>query len=251
VLDFFRPVPKKRTIKFKNRNGIIFYNPSLLGKTLFHIGNLLLIGGLLYAGYLYYPLATAIIDYWNISKNQGEVAIVKPSLVPTLVKTGIIAFASPTPVPTVIKIGTTEYSINVPRIGAIAAIVKNVSPFDQKEYSNILKDHVVAQAKGSDDVNLGAGKSTFIFAHSTEQSLRMIRQNSTFYLLGQLKNGDEVVINEMGNLLKYKVYMQKIVNADEIKYLKYSDPNREVLILQTCWPIGTAWKRLLVFAERI
>ena len=43
----------------------------------------------------------------------------------------------------------------------------------------------------------------------------------------------------------------KIVTAKEFEYLTYSDSNKEVLILQTCWPIGTNWKRLLVFAQRL
>ena len=34
------------------------------------------------------------------------------------------------------------------------------------------------------------------------------------------------------------------------KYGVYYHPEKEILILQTCWPIGTDWKRLLVYATR-
>ena len=79
----------------------------------------------------------------------------------------------------------------------------------------------------------------------------MTRKNSVFYLLGELGQNDLVYVKYGGETYIYKVYMQKVVNASEIQYINYIDKTREVLILQTCWPIGTDWKRLLVFAERI
>jgi LPXTG-site transpeptidase (sortase) family protein len=79
----------------------------------------------------------------------------------------------------------------------------------------------------------------------------MVRQNSVFYLLGELKTDDFVFIGFNGEIYKYKVYDQKIVGANDIEYLDYKEEGREVLILQTCWPIGTDWKRLLIFAGRI
>ena len=239
MLDFFRPVPKKRTVKLLKNSGIIFYNPGWWGKLLFHLGNTLLVGGVLYGIYLYWPLTSAVIAYWQMTKSTPILPV--PTIVP------LTTF----PTPIVIEVGSTEYSITVPRIGAYAAIVENVSPYDQKEYSQVLKDRVVAQSKGSATAGSGKGSSTFIFAHSTEQGISLVRQNSIFYLLGELKNNDTVLVNRGGNTLTYRVYMQKIVSAAEIEYLKYSDPDREVLILQTCWPIGTDWKRLLVFAERV
>jgi LPXTG-site transpeptidase (sortase) family protein len=240
VLDFFRPVPKKRTVKLLKKTGIIFRNPGRLGKALFHLGNVLLLGAISYSCYLYWPLASAVWGYWQMPKYQPGQPIPTLAPVPTL-EVGSTSIA----------IGTTEYSIFVPRIGAAASIAVDVSPFNQAEYSRVLKNNVVAQAKGSADAGMGKGRSTFIFAHSTEQGMSLVRQNSIFYLLGELKDNDRVLINKAGDLLTYRVYMQKIVNASEIEYLKYADPEREVLILQTCWPLGTDWKRLLVFAERV
>ncbi len=244
VLDFFRPIPKKRTVKNLKKSGVIYNNPGTIGKTLFHLGNILLLGSVVYAVYLYFPLTTAVVAYWQIE--TSEPIPVTPTTPPL---PNVTVTVTPTPVN--VNVGTTEYSIFIPKIGAKATIVKNVSPFDQKEYSKILKDNVVAQAKGSYDVDKGKGKSTFVFAHSTEQGISMVRQNSIFYLLGELKNGETVEINNGGNKITYRVYMQKIVNASQIEYLKYSEDDREVLVLQTCWPIGTDWKRLLVFAERV
>jgi LPXTG-site transpeptidase (sortase) family protein len=237
VLDFFRPIPKKRTIKLHSKQGVLYNNPGTMGKAVFHLGNVLFFVAIFYGIYLYFPLAKAVWGYNQLRTQNVIVDNVSP--------------LPPLPTPTVIDIGTTEYSITIPRIGAYASIVSDVSPFDQAAYSKVLKDSVVAQAKGSSNPGGGTGKSTFIFAHSTQQGLNLVRQNAVFYLLGELKNGDVVFINDSGKIHTYKVYMSKIVKASEIEYLKYSDPLKEVVIMQTCWPIGTDWKRLLVFAEKV
>ena len=132
---------------------------------------------------------------------------------------------------------------------AFAKIVDNVSPFDKKQYTQVLQDNVVAQAKDTSPPGMGPGHTTYIFAHSTSGGINMVRKNAVFYLLGEMKNGDEFFINKNGKNYAYKVYQQKIISADQTDFLKYTDPEKEVVILQTCWPIGTDWKRLLVFAE--
>jgi LPXTG-site transpeptidase (sortase) family protein len=45
--------------------------------------------------------------------------------------------------------------------------------------------------------------------------------------------------------------MKKIIKPNQIEYLEYKEEDKEIVILQTCWPIGTNWQRLLVFAEKI
>jgi LPXTG-site transpeptidase (sortase) family protein len=139
--------------------------------------------------------------------------------------------------------------IQIPKILAYSKVVKDVSPFDPAEYNRVLKENVVAQAKGSSNPGSGVGKSTFIFAHSTNESLGMQRNNAVFYLLGELKTGDEIYVKYLGKENKYVVYEKAVVKAEDLTYLNYQDPLREVLILQTCWPIGTDWNRLLILAE--
>jgi len=115
----------------------------------------------------------------------------------------------------------------------------------------VLKNNVVAQALGTDLPGDGIGKTIFLFAHSSEQGIFDARDNPVFYLLGKLDVNDDILINYRGNIYTYKVYTKKITGAREITYLNYSENDKEVLILQTCWPIGTNWQRLLVFAEKI
>jgi len=229
MLDFFRLVPKKRTIKIRSKNGIIFHNPSGNKKYFFYSGTFLFLVAISYFCYLYWPLAKSIIVY-NTNKNTTKTEIVE-----TKKETNV---------------SIEEFSITIPKINAFAKIEKNVSPFDKKEYLPILEKDLVAHAK---DTSLPGqqNKAIYLFAHSTSQGIQMVRKNSVFYLLGELKNDDQIFINYNGELYKYKVYNQKVVNASEIEYLNYKEEGKEILILQTCWPLGTDWKRLLIFAERI
>ena len=146
---------------------------------------------------------------------------------------------------------TGEYIIQIPKILAYSRVIENVSPFDQAEYDRILKNNVVAEAKDSNSPGGGNGKLTYIFAHSSNNNLGMLRTNAVFYLLGELQKEDIVYLNYQNKEFKYKVFDKKIVGAKDLDYLNYSDPNKEVLILQTCWPIGTDWNRLLILAERV
>lgn len=230
MFDFFRPVPKKRVVKIKSTRGVIYNNPSSGYKLVFHIANGFILLALVWSLYLYLPLVRVIVAY----------SVAKP-----------IEITAPEPMVTGNEELSTEYSITIPKIMAYASVTKNVSPYDKSKYLSILKDGVVAQAKGSSDAGSGTGTTTFIFAHSTEQGWQAVRQNPVFYLLGQLENKDIVYINNKGTILTYQVYDQKIVKASDTHYLTYTEPDNEILILQTCWPIGTDWKRLLVFGKRV
>jgi LPXTG-site transpeptidase (sortase) family protein len=187
---------------------------------------MLLILAVFYGAYLYTPLLSAIFKY-KFSKNGTNNS--------TIINSNY----------------TSEYIIQIPKILAYSRVIENVSPFDQAEYDRILKNNVVAEAKGSAAPGEGKGKSIYIFAHSSNNNLGMLRTNAVFYLLGELQKDDLVYINYQNKEIKYKVFDKKIVGAKDLDYLNYSDPNREVLILQTCWPVGTDWNRLLILAERV
>jgi len=230
--DFFRPVPRGRIIKIHGGSGIIFRNLNRWQKSIFGIATILFLVSLFYIIYLYYPLSRALVRF-RINQNK------------TTTNEKVIAI--PTGNPQLNK----EYSLTVPKIMAYAKIIPNVSPYNRDEYIKVLSDNVVAQIKGSADPGSGKGKSIYIFAHSTQQGFRMVVKNAVFYLLGELRNGDFIYVNKYGKVYTYEVYKQQIVKADEIKYLTYTEPDKEILILQTCWPIGTDWNRLLIFSQLV
>ncbi len=235
--DFFRPTPKKRRIKFKKGKGILFSNPTGGKRVLFYAGSWLLIVGLIFGTYLYWPIILAQAKFQNnqVTNENKSLADLELS-----VKEGGENLANK----------EEDYYVVIPKILAYSPIKINVSPFDKANYLNILQDEVVAMSSTSDLPGAGMGKMTFLFAHSTEQNVTDMRNNAVFYLLGEMREGDPVFIRQGDNVYTYIVYKQMVVGSKEVEYLSYKEDDKEILILQTCWPLGTNWKRLLVFAQR-
>jgi len=139
-----------------------------------------------------------------------------------------------------------NFSIVIPKIAANAKILANVDPADEKIYLPVLQEGV-AHAQGT--AFPGEGGHIFLFAHSTDYFWNVGAYNAIFYLLGKLEKGDEVNIFYKGQRFVYKVIDKKIVDPKQVEYLTRKS-NKEFLTLQTCWPPGTTFKRLLVFAVR-
>lgn len=140
-----------------------------------------------------------------------------------------------------------HFSVYVPKIGAVARVVGNVDPGDKKVYAKALKEGV-AHAAGSSLPGRAGG--TFLFAHSVGASMDVARYNAVFYLLRELGVGDEVEMVFEGRLYRYKVAETHVVEANDISWLSRAAEGPERVILQTCWPPGTTWKRLVVVAKR-
>jgi len=196
--------------------------------------------------YLYQPVFNSWINYKEIDQTK-----VKKETIEIIEK---IKTEPPQPTLTAETKPEPEdntFRVEIPKIGAKADIVIGVSPYDKNEYKAVLKDNVIAQSQISSLPGEGRGTSVYLFAHSSQQDISAARQNSVFYLLGELGNDDMVMINYKGKMFAYRVYMKKVIKPKEIEYLEYKDENKEIVILQTCWPIGTNWQRLLVFAEKV
>lgn len=142
----------------------------------------------------------------------------------------------------------TNFSILIPKIGANARVFANTDPSDEKQFLPILQQGV-AHAKGS--VFPGIPGNTYIFAHSADNFWDVGRYNAVFYLLKDLSAGDDIVIFFENQRFNYKVSELRVVDAEDVSLLVNSQ-NPEggpILILQTCWPPGTTWKRLIVLAK--
>ncbi len=143
----------------------------------------------------------------------------------------------------------TLFSIVIPKIGATSSITPNVDPSNPDEFLPVLQ-HSVAHAKGT--VFPGMNGTTYLFAHSTDNFWDVGRYNAVFYLLKDLNPGDDIVIFFENKRYNYKVTQTEIVDDSQVSYLVNSQGDKtQRLVLQTCWPPGTAWKRLLVIAEPV
>lgn len=141
---------------------------------------------------------------------------------------------------------STKFSVIVPKIGINEAVYENVDPTNDKEYLEVLKKGV-AHAKGS--AYPGMNGTTYIFAHSTDNFWNVGRYNAVFYLLNKLEPGDDIVTFFYDQRYNYIVKEKKVVDGDAVEYLQANIGKGERIILQTCWPPGTTWKRLIVIAE--
>ncbi len=139
-----------------------------------------------------------------------------------------------------------DFSVVIPKIGANEKVTANVDPANGSQYLEVLK-RTVAHAKGS--ALPGLAGTTYLFAHSADNFWDVGRYNAVFYLLKDLNQGDDISIFFQDKRYNYAVYDKKIVDPSEVGYLAANIGQGERLILQTCWPPGTAWKRLLIFAK--
>ena len=136
--------------------------------------------------------------------------------------------------------------LTIPKIAAQSPVIEGVDPWDEGEYMDALKKGV-AQAKGTSLP--GQPGTVFLFAHSSGNPLEMNRYNTVFFRLGELVPGDDIIVLRNGVRMRYIVRELKEVWPSETEYLTNTEETQ--LILQTCTPVGTNLKRLLVFADPV
>lgn len=141
-----------------------------------------------------------------------------------------------------------NFSVVIPKIGASARVFANIDPNNESEFLEKLTEGV-AHAKGT--VFPGMKGTTYLFAHSTDNWWNVGRYNAVFYLLKELSVGDEVAVFFEGKRYNYEVTDSIITDAEDTDLLVNSRGEEEKLVLQTCWPPGTTWKRLFVVAKPI
>ncbi|MDP3987626.1 MAG: sortase [Candidatus Levybacteria bacterium] len=141
----------------------------------------------------------------------------------------------------------TDFSVLIPKIGINSKVFPNVDASNQNDFLPLLQKGV-AHAQGT--VFPGMPGNIYLFAHSTDNFWDVGRYNAVFYLLKDLSIGDSIVVFFEDRRYNYTVSEVRIVDASDISYIVKAQEGEETLILQTCWPPGTTWKRLLVFAKR-
>lgn len=141
----------------------------------------------------------------------------------------------------------TLFSIVIPKIGASSRILPNVDSGDEPTYLAALKQGV-AHAKGT--VFPGMKGTSFFFAHSTDNFWDVGRYNAVFYLLKDMVPGDDVTIFYNNYRYNYKVTQTQILDPSNVDLLINAQKDKdEKVVLQTCWPPGTTWKRFIVIAK--
>jgi LPXTG-site transpeptidase (sortase) family protein len=140
-----------------------------------------------------------------------------------------------------------EWGLVIPKIFLQEKVVANVDASLKQRYMPALN---VGIAHAAGTVLPGEGGLGYYFAHSSGMNMLAPQKEATFYLLGKLSLGDEVWVYNFGKKFTYQVVETKIVEASDLSFLENVD-KQETIVLQTCWPVGTSAKRLLVFAKRV
>lgn len=217
-------------------SGEIKLRPSLIKRLGFH-----LLRGL-GAGLIAFTFIGIIFSFWPIVKSEFLYRF------GTKEQIQINKFAQIIGKSQAMELGLDPYfSIYIPKIEAKAKVIPNVDPGKSANYLKALEDGV-AHAQGTNFP--GQGKTIYLFSHSTDSPINIARYNAVFYLLRKLETGDRIVIYFLNQEHDYIVTDKFVTSADDTSWLK-DDGSGERLILQTCDPPGTSWKRLLVIAKPV
>lgn len=138
-----------------------------------------------------------------------------------------------------------DFGIVIPKIEANSTIIPNVDPFNKTQYLDALNKGV-AHAKGTKYP--GETGNVYLFAHNTLNAWDVPKYNAVFYLLNNLDPGDRITTFYKQKRYDYIVFDKQVYNANDLSPLEaqYDEP---ILSLQTCWPPGTTWKRLVIRAK--
>lgn len=140
-----------------------------------------------------------------------------------------------------------NFSIIIEKIGADARVIPNVDPTNKAVYLEALKKGV-AHALGTSFP--GQPGITYLFAHSTDTIWNVPRYNAIFYLLKDMEPQDKVVVFFNNKRYDYIVTEKKVTEPEDVYYLT-AKIQEQLLVLQTCYPPGTTWKRLIVVAKPV
>ncbi len=139
------------------------------------------------------------------------------------------------------------FSVVIPKIDAASNIIANVDVSDKNSYLDALQNGV-AHAKGTHFP--GQEGRVFLFSHSVDSPINFARYNAVFYLLKKLEKGDRIVIFFSDRRYVYEVTEKVIAESSDTSWLE-PKTGIEELVLMTCDPPGTTFRRLLVVARPV
>lgn len=193
------------------------------------VGALFMAMSLLLFFVLFFPILREEIIYFFSEKKADE-------------KIEIVSEKEPKYEKSLFSIPQEGWYIVIPKIGAVAPIIPQVDPYNEREYRVRLMEGV-AHAKGSSVP--GEEGNMFLFAHSSDSFYLSYSYNTIFYLLDKLEAGDFIYVIQDGLIYRYVVREHKIIRPNQVEYLT-DDSDEQTITLMTCWPVGTVAKRLII-----
>lgn len=137
----------------------------------------------------------------------------------------------------------------IPKINVDAPVVYGVGP-DYTSQMNAMKQGIAHfSIPGANAVPGQVGNAVFA-AHSSNDVFASGDYKFVFAQNEKLVEGDVIYMNYEGTRYTYSITSMEVVLPSEVSKVQI-DTNKPMLTLVSCVPLGTAQKRLLVFAEQI
>lgn len=139
----------------------------------------------------------------------------------------------------------TSNILELPKFGIKAPIWQIDTP-DLKLIYKKLKQGVVLYP-GS---NIPGQGYSIIIGHSSQYPWQSGRYKSVFSLLSELQKGDRIYVYWEQKPLVFEVQEKRIFlpwpKGTEVTETVFPPEDKPILILQSCWPVGVAYKRVAV-----
>lgn len=188
---------------------------------------------------------TVFLAIMVIQFNQPVVAFFQSYTTPgSIDPQNIIASSS-----TDLNVGS-EPRLIIPRINVDMPVVYGVNAADQNAQLKAMENGAVHfSIIGASAVPGQIGNAVFA-AHSSNDAFAPGKYKSAFIHNEKLTKGDIIYANYQGKRYTYSVTKSEVVMPNEVSRVQVQT-DKPLLTLVSCVPIGTAQKRLLVFAEQI
>lgn len=142
-----------------------------------------------------------------------------------------------------------ESKMIIPKINVDAPIVMNVGPTNDEQLAAMSNGIAHVRYPGASSEPGQAGNAVFS-AHSSSDWTDSGAYKFIFVQLERLAVDDVVYINYGSKRYSYKVFETKVVEPKDTAALNYTGAG-PIITLITCTPLGTAEKRLLIFAKQV
>ena len=193
------------------------------------------------------PIAAAAIVLMGVGLlqyNQVLIANVKAYMSPGNIQPQNIIVDPNADVPV-----SAEEKMIIPKINVDAPTVYDVGPSNEEQLAAMANGIAHVKYPGATAKPGQVGNAVYS-AHSSSDWTDTGAYKFIFVQLERLAVDDVIYINHNSKRYTYKVFETKVVKPTDVGSLNYtgSDP---IITLITCTPLGTAEKRLLVFAKQV
>ena len=142
-----------------------------------------------------------------------------------------------------------EQKMSIPKINLDAPVIYGIGPDYNSQMTAMEKGIAHFAISGANAVPGQVGNAVFA-AHSSNDIFAAGEYKNIFARNEMLTKGDIIYMNYEGKRYTYSVTSTEVVMPNEVSKVQIQT-DKPMLTLISCVPLGTAQKRLLVFAEQV